>query len=237
MEFLGGVPGIARAIRSLAREVSHVNQDFGLVPHVAPTLSCACPSSTASVLQLQVPQQLVRQLHPAPCCVVFNGPTCTHVDVLVLGRSERVSRRQREQPPTPLHPDFAGARCFLHRLTQPVLAPRAVDHHRCSCGKVSAQIHCRVQQMRLESWASNGASRIPCSAAVATSSPLTSHPSSWSNALSVPKLAADQASWPTSRQGCVGCHPPNSCSPWELNLGKHANLLLHLKPTLPLMEL
>ena len=37
-----------------------------------------------------------------------------------------MSRKQREQPPTTLHPDFAGARCFLHRLTQPVLARRAV---------------------------------------------------------------------------------------------------------------
>ena len=72
MEFLG-VPGIARAIRSLAREVSQLNQDFGLVPHVAPTLSCACPSSTASVRQLEFQQQPVRHLHTPSCCEVSDG--------------------------------------------------------------------------------------------------------------------------------------------------------------------
>ena len=226
MEFLGGAPGIALAIRSLAREVSQLNQDFGLVSHVAPTLSCACPSSTASVLQLQVSQQLARQLHPAPCCVVFSRPTCTHVDVLVPGRSDGVSRKQREQPPTPLHPDFAGARCFLHRLTQPVLARRAVII-------TAALVENSARRSNAE-FSKCGSNRGRQWSVALSWIQLLSRPS---NALSVPKLAADQASWPTSRQGYVGCHPPNSCSPWELNLGKHANLLLHLKPTLPVIEL
>ena len=211
MEFLSVAPGIALAIRPLAREVSQLNQDFGLVPHVAPTLSCACLSSTASVLQLQVPQQLARQLHPAPCCVVFNGPTCTHVGVLVPGRSERVSRKQREQPPTPLHPDFAGARCFLHRLTQPILARREVII-------TTAPVENSARRFTAE-FSKCGSNR-GCQWSVALSwIQLLSRPS---NALSVPKLAADQASWPTSSQGYVG--------------GKHANRFLHLKPTLPLIE-
>ena len=94
----------------------------GLVPHIAPILSCACPSCAASALQLEFQQLLVRPLHPPPCCELFNGPTFSHADVPASGRSARVSRKQREQPPNPFHPDLCGARCVLHWLTHPVPA-------------------------------------------------------------------------------------------------------------------